>query len=82
MVEGGKDLNLVSLQDHFWEYALLGKYHYKNRKKISGNHLMHARECKQSKLMEDFTVFGKEMRGGTTTDWPLPKMGRTFVVKG
>ena len=43
---------------------------------------MHARECKQSELMEDFTVFGKEMRGGTITDWPLPKMGRTFVVKG
>ena len=28
LVEGGNDVDLVSRQNQFWEYALLGKYHY------------------------------------------------------
>ena len=82
LVEGGKDLNLVSLRATFGNMLCWESVIFKNRKKVSGNHLMHARECRQRELMEDFTVSGKEMRGGTTTDWPLPKMGRPFVVKG
>ena len=49
---GGKDPDLESRKDHFWEYALLGKYICQNGKKVGENHRMHVRELMRKRKRE------------------------------